>query len=185
MLRHLRSSLALALLGALVIVPAALAQGGTGGGGGGTGGGGGGGGGGTGGGGGSTVKYAAINNASGVAECDGGSSMSIGLSKGTNNQIQGTINWAGGTNADGTSTLYGSWSVLLHDDTTGASLGGVIGETFGPTVSSALEKLLFGGVQAGSHDLTLTALKRPYSPSPDPTAPVTETCTTHFSVLAR
>ena len=64
-------------------------------------------------------------------------------------------------------------------------LFGVIGDAFGPTVPSALEKLLFGGVQAGAHDLTLTASKRPYSPSPDPTAPVIETCTTHFSVIAK
>jgi hypothetical protein len=179
-----RLTLLLALVGALAIVPsAAFAKGGTGGGGGGGGGTGGGGGGG--GGGGTTVKYAAIDNVSGVAQCDGGSSMSTKLSKDTNNQILGTMTWGGGTNADGTSTLYGSWSVLLNDDTTGASLGGVIGDAFGPTVTSVLEKLLFGGVQAGAHDLTLTATKRPYSPSPDPTAPVLETCTTHFSVIAR
>ena len=182
MLRHARSSLVLAVLGALVVVPSAFAQGGAGGGGGGAGGGGGGV---TGGGGGTTVKYAAISTVPGVAQCDGGSSMSTVLSKGANNQILGTITWGGGPNADNTSTLNGSWSVLLNDDTTGASLGGVIGDTFGPTVTSVQEKLLFGGVQAGLYHLTLTASKRPFSPSPDPTAPVLETCTTHFFVSAR
>jgi hypothetical protein len=176
--RHTRLALVLAVLGALVAAPSAFARGGTGGGG--TGGGGGGGGGG-----GTTLNYGAIDRVSGVADCDAGSFMSVTLSKGTNNQILGTIDMAGGTNPDGTSTLYGSWSLMLHNDTTGASVGGVAGETFGPTVPSVLIKNLFSGVPAGSYDLTLTGAKTAFGSAPVSTAPVLETCTTHFSVIAR
>jgi hypothetical protein len=178
-----RSRFALvSLLAALVVVPAAFAQGGNGGGGGGGGGGTGGGGGG---GGGSTLKYGAINNVSAAATCDAGTSIGVGLSKSTNNQILGTISMVGGTNADGTSTLYGSWSILLHNDTLDTSVGGVVGNAFGPTVPSVLIKNLFGGVPAGSYDLTMTFVKHPYAPSWDPTAPVVETCAAHFSVFAK
>jgi hypothetical protein len=181
MLRHTRLALVLALLGALLLVPSAFAKGGTGGGGGGgTGGGGGGGGGG-----GTTLKYGAINGVSGIAACDAGTSMSVSLSKGTNNQILGTMNMVGGTNPDGTSTLFGSWSLLLHNDTTGASVGGVAGETFGETVPSVLIKLLFSGVPAGSYDLTLTGTKTAFGSPPISDNPVLETCTTHFAVIAR
>lgn len=181
MLRHTRLALALALLGALLAVPSAFAQGGTGGGGGG----GTSGGGGTGGGGGGTLKYGAINRVSGVADCDAGSFMSTTLDKGTNNQILGTIDMSGGTNADGTSTLYGTWSLLLHNDTTGASVGGVAGQTFGPTLTSVLIKNLFSGVPAGSYDLTLTGTKTAYGVQALPGDPVLETCVTHFSVSAK
>ena len=180
--RPTRLVLVLAILGALVAVPSAFAQGGAGGGG--TGGGGGGGGTG-GGGGGGTLKYGAINRVSDVAACDAGTAMSVTLDKGTNNQILGTMNMAGGTNPDGTSTLYGSWSLMLHNDTTGASVGGVAGETFGPTVPSVLIKNLFSGVPAGSYDLTLTGSKTAFGSPPISTNPVLETCTAHFFVIAR
>jgi hypothetical protein len=173
MLRQTRLALVLSLLGALVVAPSAFARGGTGGGGGG------------GGGGATTVKYGAIDRASGVAVCDAGSVMSVSLSKGTNNQILGTIDLAGGTNPDGTSTLYGSWSLMLHNDTTGASVGGVAGETFGPTVPSVLIKNLFSGVPAGAYDLTLTGTKTAFGSPAVSSNPVLETCTAHFAVIAR
>jgi hypothetical protein len=175
MLRHTRPALALALLGALVVAPSAFAKGG--GGGGGTGGGGGGGG--------TTLKYGAIDRVSGVAACTAGTSMSVTLAKGTNNQILGTIDMAGGTNADGTSTLSGTWSLLLHNDTSGTGVGGVAGESFGPTVPSVLIKELFSGVPAGSYDLTLTGTKTAFGSPAFSTNPVLETCTAHFSVTAR
>jgi hypothetical protein len=174
-----RTRFALAsLLAALVVVPAAFAQGGNGGGGGGTGGGGGGGGGGS-------LKYGAINSVSGAATCDAGTSIGVKLDKGTNNQIMGTITMVGGTNADGTSTLYGGWTMLLHNDTLNTSVGGVAGQTFGPTVPSVLIKNLFSGVPSGSYDLTLTFTKKAFDTPLDPTAPILETCTAHFSVTAR
>jgi hypothetical protein len=171
MSRHARFAFA-TLLAALVVAPAALAQGGNGGGGGG-------------GGGGSTPKYGAINSVSGAAACDAGTSIGVKLDKGTNNQIQGTISMVGGTNADGTSTLYGGWTMLLSNDTLGTSVGGVGGMTFGPTVPSVLIKNLFSGVPAGSYDLTLTFTKRPFDQPLVATAPVLETCAAHFFVTAR
>ena len=178
MFRRTRLTLLSALLAVLVLTPSALASGGGGGGGGGGTGGGGGGGG-------TASKYGAINRVSGAASCDAGTAMSVALDKGTNNQILGTINMAGGTNPDGTSTLYGSWSLLLHNDTTGASVGGVSGNAFGPTLPSVLIKNLFSGVPAGSFDLTLTGTKTAFGSSPNPANPVLETCTTHFFVTAR
>jgi hypothetical protein len=160
------------LLAALVVVPSAFAQGGNGGGGGG-------------GGGGSTPKYGAINSVSGAAACDAGSSIGVELDKGTNNQIQGTISMVGGTNADGTSTLYGGWTMLLHNDTLNTSVGGVGGMTFGPTVPSVLIKNLFGGVPSGSFALTLTFTKRPFDQALVSTAPVLETCVAQFFVVAK
>jgi len=183
MLRPIRLTLALGLVGALLSGAPALAKGGGGGGGGGTGGGGGGTGGG--GGGGTTLKYGAISRVSGTAPCDAGSSISVTLDKGTNNQILGTIDMVGGTNPDGTSTLYGTWSLMLHNDTTGASVGGVGGNAFGPTVPSVLIKNLFSGVPAGSYDLTLTGTKTAFGSSAFSTDPALETCTTHFAVIAR
>jgi hypothetical protein len=171
-----RTRLALAsILAALVVAPAALAQGGNGGGGG-TGGGGGGGG---------STKYGAINSVSGVATCDAGTSIAVKLSKDTNNQILGTITMTGGTNADGTSTLYGGWTMLLHNDTLNTSVGGVGGMTFGPTVPSVLIKNLFSGVPSGSYELTLSFTKRPYDTPLDPAAPVLESCAAHFFVVAK
>jgi hypothetical protein len=175
MLRHTRLALVLALLGALVAAPSAFAKGG----------GGGGGAGGGGGGGGTTLKYGAIDRVSGVAACDAGTSMSVTLAKGTNNQILGTIDMAGGTNADGTSTLNGTWSLMLRNDTSGTSVGGVAGESFGPTVPSVLIKNLFSGVPSGSYDLTLTGTRTAFGSPAFSTSPVLETCTTHFSVTAR
>jgi hypothetical protein len=167
------------LLAALVVVPAAFAQGGNGGGGGGGGTGGGGGGGG------GSTKYGAITSVSGAAGCDAGTSIAVKLDKGTNNQILGTIAMTGGTNPDGTSTLYGGWTMLLHNDTLNTSGGGVGGQTFGPTVGSVLIKNLFSGVPAGSFDLTLTFTKKAFETPLDPAAPVLETCAAHFFVVAR
>src|SRR3954452_24345971 len=104
---------AIAVFAALFVVPSAFAQGGTGGGG--TGGGGSGGGGGT------TTSYAAINRVSDVPTCDAGTFVSVTLDKGANKQIEGTITMLSGTNPDGSSTLFGGWSVMLQNDTTGAS----------------------------------------------------------------
>jgi hypothetical protein len=175
----LRSRFAFAsLLAALVVAPAALAQGGSGGGGGGGTGGGGGGGGGS-------TKYGAINSVSGVATCDAGTSIAVKLSKDTNNQILGTITMTGGTNPDGTSTLYGGWTMLLHNDTLNTSVGGVGGMTFGPTVPSVLIKNLFSGVPSGSYDLTLSFTKKPFDTPLDPAAPVLESCAAHFFVVAK
>jgi hypothetical protein len=167
----LRSRFALvSLLAALVVVPSAFAQGGNGGGGGG---------------GGSTPKYGAIDSVSGAATCDAGSSIAVKLSKSTNNQILGTITMTGGTNGDGTSTLYGGWSMLLWNDTLDKSVGGVSGDTFGPAVSSVSIKNLFSGVPSGSFALTLTFTKRPFDQALVSTAPVLETCVAHFFVVAK
>ena len=166
--------LALALAGALLVVPAPFASGGSGSGGSGGGGGGGG----------STNSYAAINRVSSGAACDAGSFIGITLDKGANKQIEGTISMVGGTNADGTSTLYGGWTVTLFNDTTGKTLGG-FGTSFGPTVPSVLITNLFSGVTAGSYALTFSAVKRTFGTLFDPTAPVLETCTAHFFVVAR
>ena len=73
---------------------------------------------------------------------------------------------------------------MLANDTTGKSLGGY-GTSYGETVPSVLVTTLFGGVTAGSYDLTLTATKRQFGSllgSPDP---VLETCVAHFAVTAR
>jgi hypothetical protein len=168
MLRHTRLVLALALLGALLVVPSASARGGGGGGGGG----------------GTTTDYRAIDRVSGVATCDGGTFMSVTLDKGANKQIEGTISMVGGTNPDGTSTLYGGWSVRLSNDTTGQSLGG-FGTSFGETVPSVRITNLFSGVTAGSYELTLTGSKRQFGSLFGSTDPVLETCTAHFFVTAR
>jgi hypothetical protein len=172
-MRRTSLTLAFALVTVLLVIPAALASGGSGGSGGGGGGGGG-----------STTSYAAINRVAAVAACDAGSSVSVSLDKGANKQIQGAIGMLGGTNADGTSTLYGGWSVTLFNDTTSKSLGG-FGTSFGPTVPSASITNLFGGVTAGSYELTFTAVKSTFGALFDPTAPVLETCTAHFFVVAR
>ena len=173
-----RTSLVVAFvfLTGLLAVPAAFASGGSGSGG--SGGGGGGGGGGT------TTSYAAISRVSSAATCDAGSFVSVTLDKGANKQIQGTISMVGGTNADGTSTLYGGWSATLFNDTTAKSLGG-FGTSFGQTVPSVLITNLFSGVTAGSYALTFTAVKSTFGSLFDPTAPVLETCTAHFFVVAR
>jgi hypothetical protein len=169
-----RLTFALLLLASfLLVVPAAFASGGTGSGGSGSGGGGGGG-----------SSSAAINRVSAVAPCDAGTFVSVTLDKGANKQIEGTISMVGGTNADGTSTLYGGWTVMLANDTTGASLGG-FGTSFGQTVPSVLITNLFGGVTAGSYDLSLTFTKRPFGELLGSTAPVLETCSAHFFVTAR
>ena len=172
MLHRTRFTLALALAGALFVVPAAFARGGSGGSGGG------------GGGGGGSTSYAAIDRVSGVAGCDAGSFVGVTLDKGSNKQIEGTISMIGGTNPDGTSTLYGGWSVTLFNDTTATPLGG-FGTSFGPTVPSVLITNLFGGVTAGSYALTLTASKSTFGSLFDPAAPVLETCTARFVVSAR
>ena len=187
MLRLIRLTFALALLGAFVFSSAALASGGGGGGGGGggTGGGGGGtGGGGTGGGGGggTAVKYGAISRVSSAATCDAGTSISVTLDKGANNQIQGQMDFAGGTNPDGTSTLLGRWTISLHNDTTGASVGGLI--TSFPDTTSLRDTNLFSGVTPGSYDLSLNFAKRQVD-SVSSTDPVLETCTAHFFVVAK
>ena len=166
-----RITLAVAVLAALLVVPSAFARGGSGGGGGG-------------GGGGTTTSYAAISRVSGGALCSAGTTISVVLDKGANKQIEGTISMIGGTNADGTSTLFGGWTVMLSNDTTGASLGG-FGTSFGETVPSVLITNLFGGVTAGSYDLTLSFTKRPFGELLGSTAPILESCAVHFAVIAR
>ena len=174
MLHRISLGLACVLLASFFVVPAAFASGGSGSGGGSGGGGGGGG----------STSYAAISRVSGVAVCDGGSFISNSLDKGANKQIEGTISMIGGTSPDGTSTLYGGWSATLSNDTTGTGLGG-FGTSFGPTVPSVLITNLFGGVKAGSYELTFTAVKSTFGSLFDPTAPVVETCTAHVFVTAR
>lgn len=163
--QRLRLTALIAVVFALVAVPSAFARGGSGGGG-------------------STTDYGAIDRVSDVPTCDAGSFVSVVLDKGANKQIEGTITMLGGTNADGTSTLYGGWSMMLKNETTGASVGG-LGTSFESYMTSVRITNLFSGVPVGQWELSLTFTKRPYGFLVGSDAPVLETCVAHFFVNAR
>lgn len=137
-----------------------------------------------------TVSAGSIRQVSAVAVCDSGTSLSVTLRKGFNKRVEAQIvPLAQGTNADGSLAGQSWWTQGVVNDTTGSSIGSWGGnKTMAPGL---VETNLLGIVPVGTSELTYTATRKDLSaPGVIDLAaialmPVVETCTAHFTVVAR
>ncbi len=122
--------------------------------------------------------------------------MGVTLDRGFQDRINVTMNWVASPTPVGPpippstfpqTSLGGWWDVNIKDDATAALIMGY-GTGVGLVTPSMQVTNLGRSVLPGTYNLTFLATKRPLDPTtglPLPGGTIAETCTAHFTVVAR